>query len=66
MGTKAIVTFKPTAAFGRAKLIAYQLHKHLFFTEKEYLTKIEPDGKQALMNEMRKVYDEVVEVPYAE
>ena len=64
--TKAVVRFEPCMSYREAKLRAYQQRKKLWFTVWVYLAEIEPNEKNALMDEMRKVYDEVVEVPYVE
>lgn len=64
--TKAVVKFEPFMCYRRAKLRAYQQRKKLWFTTWVYLAELEPSEKITLMDEMRKVYDEVVEVPYVE
>lgn len=64
--TRAVVRFEPFMNYRRAKFRAYQLRKRLWFTTWVYLAELEPSEKITLMDEMRKVYDEVVEVPYVE
>lgn len=64
--TRAVVRFEPFMNYRRAKFRAYQLRKRLWFTTWVYLAELEPSEKNTLMDEMRKVYDEVVEVPYVE